>query len=145
MNWVQPLLEWVAAHPWWALGVVFLTAVTDALVVIGLFVPAGFVLFGIGALVALNTVEFIPVLLAAAAGAVAGDGFHYWVGRRYGTALLRTQYAQRYGVAIDRSRRLFERHGFKSILLARFIGLVRPFVPAFAGAQGMGVAWFFTL
>ena len=139
---LQLVLGWVAEHPVWTLAAVFLCCTGESIIVLGVLIPTTLVLLAAGALVAHGALEFWPTVAAAVAGAVCGDGINFWVGRRWGERALDSHYARRYHAAIARSRGLFERHGAKALILARFIGLVRPFVGAIAGAYRMSVVRF---
>lgn len=140
----QALLDWTAAHPGWALGLLFAVSMLDAIFIIGAFVPASIVLFGIGALVALGSLELWPAALIAACGALAGDAVSFWLGRRYGERLFESPLLRRYPEMIARGRAFFDRHGGKGVWIARFLGPVRSITPALAGASGMP-AWLFLL
>lgn len=138
----QDVLAWVEAHPDWALVVLFFVALIDSLFVIGAFIPAGVVLFAMGALVALGTLELWPTALVAATGTLVGDFLSFLIGRRYGERLFETRILRRYPDLVTRSRSFFARHGGKSVLLARFLGPIRAITPAVAGAAHMS-AWLF--
>lgn len=139
---LQQALEWITQHPQWALALLFLTALIDAIFIVGAFVPAGVVLFGAGAVVALGSLQPWQAVVTAAIGALIGDAFSYWLGRRYGERLFSGRLQRRYPDLLLNGRRFFERHGAFSVALARFLGPVRAIVPALAGASGMGVAAF---
>jgi membrane protein DedA with SNARE-associated domain len=134
---LQHSLEWVTAHPTWALVLFFLAALLDSIFVIGMFVPAGIALFAGGALVALGAIELWQAIALATLGAVAGDGFSYWLGRRYGERLFAGRFLRRHPEVLHNGRRFFARYGAYSIVLARFLGPMRAIVPALAGASGM--------
>jgi len=134
---LQHSLEWVTAHPTWALVLFFLAALLDSIFVIGMFVPAGIALFAGGALVALGAIELWHAILLATLGAVAGDGFSYWLGHRYGERLFAGRFLRRHPEVLQNGRRFFARYGAYSIVLARFLGPMRAIVPALAGASGM--------
>ncbi|MGQ0619554.1 MAG: DedA family protein [Panacagrimonas sp.] len=138
----QELLSWIGAHPTGALVLLFFVAMVDALFLVGAFVPAAVVLFGMGALVALDTLQLWPTVLVAAAGALAGDGLSFALGRRYGERLFDSPSLARYPELIARGRAFFARHGGKGVMLARFLGPVRSITPALAGASQMSV-WLF--
>lgn len=142
MELLHAALAWVAAHPHWTLLVVFFCCVGESIIVLGVLIPTTLVLLATGALVGLGSLGFWAAVAAAVAGAMAGDSVNFWVGRFWGSRALDSHYAQRYQEAIARSRRLFENHGAKALVLARFIGLVRPFVAAIAGAYRMSVPRF---
>jgi undecaprenyl-diphosphatase len=134
---LRDALAWVAAHPHWTLLFVFLCCLGESIIVLGVLIPTTLVLLATGALVGLGSLGFWPAVAAAVAGAVAGDSVNFWAGRHWGSRALESHYAQRYQDAIARSRKLFENHGAKALVIARFIGLVRPFVAAIAGAYRM--------
>ncbi|NIR60497.1 MAG: phosphatase PAP2 family protein [Gammaproteobacteria bacterium] len=139
---LQSLLEWIAAHPHAAGLAVFLIAFSESLAVVGLFVPGTLLMFGIGALVAVDALALGPTAAWAIAGAVAGDGASFWLGRHLREHLRDIWPFRRYPGALARSEAFFQRHGGKSILFGRFVGPVRPVIPAVAGMLGMS-AWRF--
>jgi membrane protein DedA with SNARE-associated domain len=141
----QHLLAWIAAHPGASLVLLFLISLLDALFLIGAFVPAALVLFGVGAVVALGSLDLWPTALIAAAGALAGDATGFALGRRYGERLFESRLLQRYPEFVRGGRAFFLRHGGKGVFLARFLGPVRSITPAFAGASNMSVLWFLTV
>ncbi|TJY58967.1 hypothetical protein E4T66_15350 [Sinimarinibacterium sp. CAU 1509] len=134
---LQHSLAWVTAHPTWALVLFFLAALLDSIFVVGMFVPAGIALFAGGALVALGAIELWHAVTLATLGAVAGDGFSFWLGHRYGERLFAGRFLHRHPEVLQNGRRFFARYGAYSIVLARFLGPMRALVPALAGASGM--------
>lgn len=143
-EYLQLLYDWINAHPLWAQVLLFLVALTDALFLVGAFVPAGIVLFAVGALVALGSLDLWTTVFIAAAGALCGDGLSFWLGHRYGNRLFEGRLMRRYPEALNNARRFFDRHGGKGVMLARFLGPVRSVTPALAGAASMP-AWLFLL
>lgn len=135
--WFDATIAWISAHPHAAGGLVFLIAFCDALAVVGIVVPALPLLFAVGTLIGLGHLDGPYALLCAAAGAFAGDALSYWIGHRWGTAMRGLWLFRRYPGLLDRGEQLFRRHGSKGIVIARFIGAVRPFVPAVAGMLHM--------
>ena len=134
---IDALVAWIGAHPLAAGGLVFLIAFCDALAVVGIVVPALPLLFAIGVMIGLGHVSGPYALVAAACGAFAGDALSFWIGHRFGPRLRGVWPFSRYPQLLDRGERLFRRHGSKGILIARFVGAVRPFVPAVAGMLRM--------
>lgn len=135
--WLDSMVVWIGAHPQAAGALIFLIAFCDALIVLGIVVPALPLLFAVGTLIGLGHVDGPYALLCAAAGAFAGDSLSYWVGLRWGPALRQKWPFARYPQLLDRGELLFRRHGLKGIVIARFVGAVRPFVPAVAGMLHM--------
>lgn len=140
IDWLQHVVAWVSGHPGLTLIVLFLCCFAESMVVIGMLIPAAVVLMPAGGLVALGSLDFWVTLVVAVAGAALGDCINYWVGYSWGERALSTRYAQRYEEPIARSRLLFERHRVKAVIFARFIGLIRPFIAAIAGAYRMPLA-----
>jgi membrane protein DedA with SNARE-associated domain/membrane-associated phospholipid phosphatase len=140
---LQQLLIWIGAHPHWAGLIVFAIACTEALAFVGMVVPGATMMVGAGALVGLGAMEFWSTLAWAVAGAIAGDGVSYWLGHRYKDALRSLRPLRERPALLERGEVFFERHGGKSVLLARFVGPVRPIVPVVAGMLGMPPARFY--
>lgn len=132
-SWFQPLVNWIGAHPVAAGGLIFLMAFCDALAVIGIVVPALPLLFAVGTLIGMGHIDGPYAVVCAALGAFAGDGLSYWLGHRWGPSMREHWLFRRYPALIDRGEQLFQKHGAKGIVIARFVGAVRPFVPAVAG------------
>jgi SNARE associated Golgi protein len=65
-----------------------------------------------------------PLQLSAILGAIAGDGFSYWLGHRYHEEILRRWPLNRHPELIARSEAFFHRHGAKSVFLGRFTPVV---------------------
>lgn len=135
--WFDSTVAWIGAHPVAAGGLVFLIAFCDALAVVGIVVPALPLLFAVGALVGLGHVDGPYAIACAALGAFAGDGLSYWIGHRWGPQSREHWPFRRYPQLLDRGEQLFRRHGSKGIVIARYVGAVRPFVPAVAGMLRM--------
>lgn len=132
-DWITTATAWISAHPVAAGVLIALIAFCDALVVVGIVVPALPLLIAVGTLVGLGHINGPYAAACAAAGAFVGDALSYWVGRRWGPQLRQRWPFSHYPQWLDRGESMFRRHGTKSIFTARFVGAVRPFVPAIAG------------
>lgn len=139
------LIAWIARHPEWAYATVFLAAFTESLAFVGLFIPGALVMFGAGAVVAVGSLELWATLAWAAAGAIAGDAGSYWLGRHYRAELHNRWPFRRYPKLLQKGTAFFHRHGGMSIFLGRFIGPIRPVIPAVAGMLGMPPARFYAV
>src|SRR5690606_36617603 len=107
------------------------------LAVVGIVVPALPLLFAVGALVGLGHIHGPYALACAALGALLGDALSFWIGHRWGTQLREHVLFRRYPQLMERGEVRFRRHGTQSIVISRFVGAVRPFVPAIASTPGM--------
>lgn len=134
---LQFVLEWVARNPDWTLALLAFACAGESIVVLGVLIPTTLLLLLTGGFVAAGALPFWPAAIAATVGAVLGDLVNFWVGRRYGERALQSSLAERYQAPIERSRLLFAQHGAKALLIGRFVGLIRPFVAAIAGACRM--------
>jgi membrane protein DedA with SNARE-associated domain len=135
--WLDNLVAWIGAHPVAAGVVIFAIAFCDAAIVLGAIVPALPLIFAVGVLIGLGEVSGPYAVACAALGAFCGDGISFWVGRRWGSNLRTVWPFARYPQLLERGEALFRRNAMKSILIARYVGPVRPFVPAIAGMSRM--------
>jgi membrane-associated protein len=108
---------------------------------IGFFLPGDSLLFTTGLLVADGTYLHQPLwlmCLLVSAAAVAGDQFGYVFGRRFGPALFRRPDSRLFKQEnLSKAREFFAKYGARSIVLARFVQIVRTFTQIVAGASRM--------
>lgn len=131
------MLSWLNAHPGWGFAIVFLVALLESLVLVGILLPGIVILFGVGTLIGLGLLELIPIWLAATTGAFIGDFLSYLLGHRFRGHLLDIWPFSRYPALMERGTLFFHAHGAKSVVAGRFIGPLRPIIPAVAGMMGM--------
>ncbi len=132
-----PLIDWIVANPEYAAVAVFVVAAGESLLVVGWLLPGAIMMFALGALISLGLIPPIQTLVAATAGAICGDLASYLIGRHYGPRLFNSALLVRQQKLVERGRALADRHGGKAIFFGRFVGPVRPVIPAIAGALGM--------
>jgi membrane protein DedA with SNARE-associated domain/membrane-associated phospholipid phosphatase len=138
-SWIDATLEWISNHPTLAGVVIFAIAFSDAVIILGAIVPALPLLFAVGVLIGLGQINGPYAVACATLGAFFGDALSYWVGYRWGHRLRGIWPFSRYPQFLDRGEVLFRRNAFKSILIARYVGAIRPFVPAIAGMARMSL------
>ncbi|MFT3755866.1 MAG: bifunctional DedA family/phosphatase PAP2 family protein [Pseudoxanthomonas sp.] len=138
-SWFDSLLAWIGAHPTAAGAVIFAVAFCDALIVVGAVVPALPLLVPVGILIGMGEMSGPYALACAASGAFLGDGLSFWVGRRWGRRLYGYWPFRKYPELLQRGEVLFRRNSVKSVLVARYVGPIRPFVPAVAGMAKMSL------
>jgi len=136
-NLLQPILDWIALHPHASSVIVFLIALMESLIVLGLLIPGAILLFGAGALMATGTLPIAPIMIWTIAGAICGDLISFLLGHHYHQQLRVIWPFRRYPVLVNRGVDFFCKHGGKSVFMARFIGPLRPIVPAIAGMMNM--------
>lgn len=133
------ILTWIAAHPGWMGLAIFLTALGESLAIVGMLVPGALMMFGFGALITLGHLEFWTACGWAVAGAIAGDGISFWLGRTCHQRLRRLWPFYKHPEMLARGEAFFKRHGGKSVLFGRFFGPVRAVIPAVAGMLDMPI------
>lgn len=134
---VDALLAWIAQNPLLAGLVIFAVAFGDALAVVGVAIPSLPLLFGVGTLVGLGLMDPWYAVACAALGAFLGDGVSYLLGRVYGQRLKTAWPFSRHPQWLQHGEAFFRRHGLKGIIIARYVGAVRAFVPVIAGILHM--------
>ncbi len=136
------LLDFVRAHQGWAPLIVGVLAFAESLAVVSLLVPSTVLLLGIGALVGASGLEFWPVWLGAAVGAILGDWLSYAIGYRFKHAVFQVWPLSSHRHLSDRGERFFARWGAWGVFLGRFIGPMRAVVPLVAGVFAMPMMLF---
>jgi len=128
---------WIQAYPELTYLAIVLMIAVESLFVIGLFIPGSAIMIALGVVISLDGLPFWPVFWATCLGALLGDGFNYWLGLRYRGALRAWPWVQQHPQWLSQAERFLVRHGAKSLIVARIIGPLRPFIPAVAGMLDM--------
>jgi membrane-associated protein len=123
----------------------FLIVFAESGLLFGFFLPGDSLLFTAGLLASQGILNFPVILVGCFVAAVAGDQVGYAIGARVGPALFRRPdsrvFKQEY---VEKARHFFERYGSKTIVLARFVPIVRTFAPILAGVGAMRYRTFVT-
>ena len=129
--------EFVQAHGSWTYGFLFAIIFLETGVVVTPFLPGDSLLFACGALAATGSLRLSALFLLLTAAAVLGDNTNYFIGRAVGPRafsgtirFLKREY-------LMRTQAFYERHGRKTIFLARFAPIIRTFAPFVAGIGAM--------
>ena len=137
------LAEFVAAHGAWVYALLFAIVFTETGVVIWPFMPGDSLLFVVGALAAVGGMDIVTVMGVLVSAALCGDNANYWIGRWAGPKVFRAPdsrwFSRKY---LERTHAFYERHGGKAIIIARFVPIVRTYVPFVAGIGTMSYARF---
>ncbi|MGE3312091.1 MAG: DedA family protein [Limisphaerales bacterium] len=136
------LAEMVADYGPWVYGILFLIVFCETGLVVTPFLPGDSLLFAAGALAATGSLNLGLVIGLLLVAAVLGDTVNYAIGRMSGEGLqhrfprvVRKEY-------LDRTHAYFEKYGGKTIVIARFVPIVRTFAPFVAGAGHMSYRYF---
>jgi membrane-associated protein len=148
LNLDDHLTRLVASYGRWIYALLFAVVFAETGLVVTPLLPGDSLLFAAGALAATGALDVRLLLVLLTVAAILGDAVNYAVGRRLGpmvfhaeqgTSLLTRLLNRRH---LERSHEFFERHGGKAIVLARFVPIVRTFVPFVAGASAMSYGYF---
>jgi membrane-associated protein len=111
---------------------------------VGFFLPGDSLLVTAGVFAATGQIHLAKLLLLVPLCAIAGDQVGYWIGRQAGQALYRREdsliFRKRH---LERAHQFYEKYGGKTVILARFVPIVRTFCPPVAGAARMPYGRYF--
>lgn len=140
------LEELIAHYQAWTYGILFAIIFAETGLVVTPFLPGDSLIFAAGTLSARDgsplNVLLLFVLLASAA--VLGDTVNYWIGHKIGPRAFSGNIRFLKKEYLDRTHAFFEKHGGKTIILARFIPIIRTFAPFVAGVGEMTYIHFFS-
>ncbi|MEG7472548.1 DedA family protein [Serratia marcescens] len=139
------LAELVAQYGMWVYAILFLILFCETGLVVTPFLPGDSLLFVAGALAALPTndlnVHTMVALMVVAA--ILGDAVNYTIGRLFGEKLFSNPNSKIFRRSyLDKTHQFYEKHGGKTIILARFVPIVRTFAPFVAGMGHMSYRHF---
>ncbi len=122
----------------WIYLILFLIVFCETGLVIAPFLPGDSLLFASGALWASANMRVEVLALTLIAAAFSGDNCNYWIGRLFGSRIANNRHPRFLNRrALERTQAFYARHGGKTIILARFIPIVRTFAPFVAGVGHM--------
>jgi membrane-associated protein len=129
--------DFVNAHGAWTYGVLFTIVFLETGVVVTPFLPGDSLLFACGALAASGALDPGMLFLVLAAAAILGDTANYSIGKAIGPRAFSGNMRFLKKEHLDRTRAFYERHGGKTLFLARFVPIIRTFAPFVAGVGTM--------
>jgi len=140
------LADLVVQYGPWIYAILFAIIFCETGLVVTPFLPGDSLLFVAGGLAAAGgmDIKLLSVLLFVAA--VLGDNLNYWVGRALGPRVFRWEQSRLFNrAAFNKTHGYFEHHGGKTIIVARFMPLIRTFAPFVAGVAEMSYRRFLPL
>lgn len=108
------------------------------------FLPGDSLLFAAGAIAALGSLSLPGLLLILMAAAIIGDTANYWIGHFFGQKMIEHPKMPLKKEHIEKTQAFYKKHGGKTIILARFVPIVRTFAPFVAGIGTMHYGKFIT-
>lgn len=129
----------------WTYGILFGVIFAETGLVVTPFLPGDSLLFAMGALAGGGYLDLWTLYVVVMVAALAGDNVNYWIGHHIGPRVFASENSRLFNKAyLEKTREFYERHGGKTIILARFMPIVRTFAPFVAGVGRMRYATFIT-
>ncbi|HEU4852184.1 MAG TPA: VTT domain-containing protein [Telluria sp.] len=118
-------------------AVLFFIIFAETGLVVFFFFPGDTLLFIAGAFCASGQMNYVLLMALLITAAVIGNTLNYWIGKKIGQRVYTHEYRWINREALQKTHNFFEKHGGKTIILARFVPVVRTFAPFVAGVSDM--------
>jgi membrane-associated protein len=126
----------------WTYAILFGVIFMETGFVVTPFLPGDSLLFAAGTFAGLGSLNVWLLIVLLIIAAIVGDTVNYWIGHYMGDRAYKVKWIKK--EYIDRTHAFFEKHGGKTIFLARFVPIVRTFAPFVAGMGRMSYGYFFS-
>ncbi len=132
------LAAFVAEHGRWVYALLFAIVFCETGLVVTPFLPGDSLLFVVGALAAAGGMDITAVMTVLICAALCGDNVNYAVGRWAGPRVFHYKESRWFNPKhLERAHAFYDKHGGKTIIIARFMPIVRTYVPFVAGVAAM--------
>lgn len=127
----------ISQYGTWTHLILFLIVFCETGLVVTPFLPGDSLLFAAGTFAALGALDLWLLMLLLIIAAIAGDTVNYWIGAYIGPRAFRGDIRFLRKEYLDRTHAFYEKHGGKTIIMARFVPIIRTFAPFVAGVGAM--------
>jgi membrane-associated protein len=134
--------ELISQYGIWTHLILFLVVFCETGLVVTPFLPGDSLLFAAGTFAALGALDLWLIVVLLIAAAIIGDTVNYWIGAYIGPRAFRGDIRYLRKEYLDRTHAFYEKHGGKTIILARFVPIIRTFAPFVAGVGAMSYPTF---
>ena len=132
----------IARYGVWTLALLFVVIFMETGVVVTPFLPGDSLIFAAATFAARGALNPWVMFILMSMAAVAGDTANYWIGHRVGARAYTGEVKWIKKEYMERTHVFFEKHGGKTIFLARFVPIIRTFAPFVAGVSQMPYGFF---
>lgn len=108
------------------------------------FLPGDSIVFAVGTFSAMGFLHIIPMYVLLLSAAILGDTANYWIGHKIGPKIFEKDSRFIKKEYLEKTKAFYEKHGGKTIILARFVPIIRTFAPFVAGVGIMNYRKFLT-
>ena len=137
------LAQIIAIFGVWTYVVLFLVIFAQTGLVIAPFLPGDSLLFIVGAFAGLGHLNIVVVYIVLLAAAILGDTANYWLGNKLGAKVFKNENSKIFNKKyLKKTEDFYEKYGGKTIIIARFVPIVRTFAPFVAGIGNMKYSTF---
>jgi len=137
------LSELILQYKAWTYLILFVVIFCETGLVVTPFLPGDSLLFAAGSFAALGAMKVGWLFVILVIAAVGGDTVNYWIGHYFGPKILQKENVRYYKKEnMERTHAYYEKHGGKTIIIARFVPIIRTFAPFVAGIGSMSYAKF---
>ena len=142
----------------WSYAIIFLIIFCETGLVVTPVLPGDSLLFAVGTFAAIGSFDLATLLVLLSIAAIGGDTVNYWIGSYMGPKVFHYEGSRFFNKKhLERTHQFYEKYGGKTIIIARFVPIIRTFAPFVAGIGSMtyrtflaynvigGILWIFSL
>ena len=149
MEWIQALIDFIlhidkhlvditTQYGTMSYAILFAIVFAETGLVVAPFLPGDSLLFAAGAICSLGTLDPVLLIVLLISAAIFGDAVNYAIGKIFGPRIFDSTSSRLFNRQhLDRTHAFYEKHGGKTIILARFMPIIRTFAPFVAGVGEM--------